>query len=91
MQIHGNNSSAQLLRWFLDRSPETLPSPWVLSLPLYWYRIAMLLWALWLALALIRWLKWAWQCYSAETLWKRLRPRKQPPPITPVNPEPPAA
>jgi hypothetical protein len=91
MQIHGNNSSAQLLRWFLDRSPETLPGPWVLSLPLYWYRIAMLLWALWLALALIRWLKWAWQCYSAETLWKRLRPRKQPPPITPVNPEPPAA
>ncbi len=77
MQVRGNNSSAELLRWFQDRSPDTLPRAWVVSLPLYFYRIVMLFWALWLALALIRWLKWAWTCFSSNGVWKSLRPIKQ--------------
>lgn len=84
MQIQGNNSSAELLRWFQDRSPDVLLRSWVLSVPVYLYRVAMLLWALWLALALIGWLKWAWQCYSATTLWKPWRTKRATPaPATP--------
>jgi len=33
-------------------------SAWVISVPLLVYRLAMLAWALWLALALLRWLRW---------------------------------
>ena len=33
----------------------------VLSVSLWWYRLAMLAWALWLSFALTRWVRWAWQ------------------------------
>lgn len=90
MQIQGNNSSTDLLRWFQDRSPEILQRPWVFSLPMYCYRITMLAWALWLAIALVGWLKWAWTCFSATALWKPLRKKKPEvtPPPTPPTPEP---
>ncbi|MGH9797572.1 MAG: hypothetical protein ACRD5D_05385, partial [Candidatus Polarisedimenticolia bacterium] len=79
MQISGNGSSTSHLQWYLDRSGEVLPRPWVLSVPLFLYRLAMLAWALWLAQALLRWLKWGWGCYSEGGLW-RPRPRKGPSP-----------
>ncbi|EDN65325.1 hypothetical protein BGP_6668 [Beggiatoa sp. PS] len=37
------------------------------------YRIAMLLWALWISFALIRWLRWGWECFSTNELWKPWR------------------
>lgn len=73
MQIAGNGSTATELNWFVDRSPATLPRPWVASLPLFGYRIAMLGWAIWLALAFIGWIRWAWRCFSSEGTWKRMR------------------
>jgi hypothetical protein len=79
MQIAGNGSSSSLLRWTQDRIDVAMPQPWVLSLPMFVYRILMLLWALWLALALLKWLSWGWQCFSKGGLWrKRLRPARQP-------------
>lgn len=74
MQISGNGSQAGLLHWFLDRSAGVLPQGWLVSLPLWAYRLAMLAWSLWLALALTRWLRWAWQAYSAQDLWRTERP-----------------
>jgi hypothetical protein len=72
MHIAGNGSSAFLLNWYEDRTTGTLPQVWVISTPVWIYRILMLLWALWLAFALLRWLKWGWQCFSDQTLWKPL-------------------
>lgn len=71
MQITGNGSSWLLLRWFQDRTGEVLPRPWVLSVPLLVYRAAMLAWALWLAVALLRWLRWGWGCFTAGGVWRR--------------------
>jgi hypothetical protein len=31
----------------------------------------MLVWALWLAFALLKWLQWGWQSFSAGGYWKR--------------------
>lgn len=59
------------LQWYQDVAASELPHAWVLSLPLYVYRILMLLWALWLAFSLIKWLRWGWQCFSAGGLWYR--------------------
>jgi len=72
MQIAGNGSSHRMLRWFQDRTGEFLPRPWVLSVPLYYYRLAMLAWALWIALSLIKWLKWTWGAFNTEGAWRPL-------------------
>lgn len=61
MQIVGNGSSAYQLNWFQDRSLETLPQGWILSLPLWAYRLIMLIWSMWLASSLIKWIPWAWK------------------------------
>jgi hypothetical protein len=58
------------LRWFVDRSGTTMPGAWALTLPMLAYRIAMLAWALWLALAMVRWLPWAWESFSSGGLWR---------------------
>jgi hypothetical protein len=75
MQIAGNNSSSELLRWYRDRIGTELPRPWILTVPLLVYRIAMLAWALWLAQAMVGWLRWGWRCFSEGELWRPLRAR----------------
>jgi hypothetical protein len=57
----------------------------VVSVPLFCYRLAMLGWALWLAQALLRWLKWGWGCFTEGGIWRPLRKEKPaaPPLITP--------
>lgn len=70
MQISGNGSSASQLIWYLDQTDELLPGATVVSLPLWVWRGLMLLWSLWLALALMRWLPWAWRCLSEDGLWR---------------------
>lgn len=71
MQIAGNGSSAFDLRWYQDRFDGTLPSAWVLSVSIWFYRGLMLLWALWLANSLLNWLRWGWSQYSSGGLWKK--------------------
>lgn len=78
MQIMGNLSSAFDLNWYQDRSAEQLPVATIISVPLLGYRCLMLFWSLWLAVSLIAWLKWGWQCFISAGLWRSL-PVKQPP------------
>ena len=73
MQIAGNASSAGALRWYQDRSGPVLPRPWVLSVSLWVYRGAMLAWSLWIAQALLGWLRWGYRQWSAGGLWIRVR------------------
>ena len=76
MQVAGNGSSAWQLNWYQDRIAGPLPTASVVTAPLLLYRGLMLVWALWLAFALLRWLGWGWQCFSAGGLWWRLRRSK---------------
>lgn len=73
MQIAGNGSSGLLLRWYEDRISETLPTVTVFSVPMLFYRVAMLAWALWLASALLRWLRWGWESFATDGYWRPLR------------------
>jgi hypothetical protein len=75
MQIAGNGSTAQELRWYQDRTRGALPRASVLSVPLSIYRGAMLAWSLWLAAALLGWLRWGWECFGTGGLWRPLRRR----------------
>ncbi len=70
MQIAGNHSTRLQLNWTQDRIDGFLPSPWVVSLPHWVYRLLMLGWALWLAINLLSWLRWGWACFSTKGLWK---------------------
>ena len=77
MQIAGNHSSRLQLHWTQDRIDGMLPTPWVVSLPLWIYRLFMLAWSLWLAFSLVAWLRWGWGCFSTQQLWKPLRWRRR--------------
>lgn len=87
MQISGNDSSAQQLRWYQDRAGNELPHAWVISVPMLIYRFAMLAWALWLALSLIGWLKWGWGCFTEGGMWRSSRRAEK----EPLPPPPPPA
>jgi len=90
MLIAGNGSSSgpsgSTLIWFADRISGPLPRPWVISAPLLVYRLAMLAWSLWLALAVIRWARWIWSCFSERGIWRPLFAKK---PAVPAAPPPP--
>ncbi len=64
------------LQWYQDITSNLLPRAWVISLPLYIYRVLMLVWALWLAFSLIKWLRWGWDCYSSNGLWRKSDPQE---------------
>lgn len=83
MFILGNGSTRTALRWFEARSDGTLPQPYCFSVSIWWYRLLMLVWALWLAASLIRWLRWAWQQFSAGTCFRPMGKAKPeaPPPL----------
>ena len=92
MQVAGGGSSETLLRWYSDRVRGPLPGAAVVSLPLWVYRIAMLLWALWLASALVRAAGPAWRGFTEGGLWRPLpRPGRRAPkaPAADADPAPP--
>ena len=87
MSVTGNWSSARSLRWFADQSAALLPQAGALTLPLWVHKVAMLAWALWLASALVGWLRWAFACWTRGGYWRRdVRTRVKLP-----DPPPPAA
>lgn len=89
MHIAGMGSSASHLHWFADRSDGALPAAGVFSLPLWTYKLAMLAWALWLANALIGWLRWGFEAWSRGGYWQRAAARPVVPPQLPAVTEAP--
>ncbi|MBK7000135.1 MAG: hypothetical protein IPH35_09240 [Rhodoferax sp.] len=47
--IQGNGSDAWHLHWYEDRVRDSTTAAWVVSVPVLAYRVAMPVWALWLA------------------------------------------
>lgn len=77
MHVAGNQSSAYELNWYQDRNENQLPQAWVLSAPVLVYRLLMLAWALWLAVSLLRWLRWGWQCFTTTATWQHLEVKRR--------------
>lgn len=86
MFISGNGSTSTELRWFQPRVAGALPEPWVISVSIWWYRFLMLAWALWLANALLGWIRWGWEQFSEGGVFRR-RAQKvvAAPPVLPQN------
>lgn len=66
-----SNASGNPLHWYQDLSDGALPALWALNLPLWVYKGAMLLWAIWLSFAVIRWVRLAWQGLNVGGFWHK--------------------
>ncbi|NJL19201.1 MAG: hypothetical protein HC901_02620, partial [Bdellovibrionaceae bacterium] len=81
MRIIGNGSSASRLVWYSPQADGALPAPSLWSVSHWFYRLAMLLWAFWLAFSFIAWLRWGWSQYLKDGFWKSTpHPSKPTPP-----------
>ncbi|MDR2456557.1 MAG: hypothetical protein LBE49_08200, partial [Deltaproteobacteria bacterium] len=85
MRVAGNASTEHQLRWFADRAQGPLPDAWALTISNKVYQFVMLAWALWLAISIIRWLRWGWRCFSSEGFWRK-EPKAPKPPKSPRGP-----
>jgi len=85
MHVAGQGSTAWSLHWFADQSTNALPGGGVVSVSLWVYKLAMLAWALWLANALIGWLRWGFQAWTHGGYWRKRTPKAAaaPPPQPP--------
>ncbi len=79
MFIVGNGSSRTNLNWYQPRTGAELPDAYIVSVSVWFYRVLMLVWALWLATALLRWLQTGWNAFSNGGCWKRWGERRSPP------------
>ncbi len=85
MFITGNGSYSTSLRWFQARVDGVLPRAGCFSISIWWYRLLMLAWALWLAASLIRWLRVGWEHFSSGGCFRK-KPKLIVPPPLPVKP-----
>jgi hypothetical protein len=70
MQVSGNNSSDYKLIWYTDRIASAMPQATIISFPMWIWRVLMLTWSLWLAASLVKWLPWAWRCFSTNGIFE---------------------
>lgn len=81
MQIEGNGSSGTSLRWYADRSTSSVPLVTAWSVPMLAYRLVMLAWSLWLATALLRWLRDGFKAFGLGGFYRepwKLAPKQAP-------------
>jgi hypothetical protein len=87
MDVQGPGSSPNHLHFFVDRSAEAMPDATLVTLPVYVFRALMFVWAGWLALAVVRWVRRAWSVFAEGGLWKVVSmPRAPAPPLAVVAP-----
>jgi len=70
MFIVGNNSFGNRLVWYAPQVENNLDRPWVFTVSIWWYRLLMLLWGLWLANAVTRWLVTGWRQFTKGGGWR---------------------
>ena len=74
MQVAGAGSHDHRLVWFVDRIAGPMPRPTVVSWPMWTWRVVMLLWSLWLAGSLVRWLPWGFRAWTDGDWFRRAQP-----------------
>jgi hypothetical protein len=56
--------------WFQDQTRSAIEGPTLISVPMWVYRTLFFAWALWMAFALVRWLRWAFNAWKSGGLWR---------------------
>jgi hypothetical protein len=87
--VEGPGSGPGILRWFVDRSGSSPSEPSVIWLPVWVWRALMMLWALWLAAQVLRWIRWGREQAGAGGWWApRVAAAKQTDAAVPPTTEP---
>jgi hypothetical protein len=86
MFIAGNGSSSRLLSWYAESSGPNLPRTSFVSISVWWYHLFMLLWALWLAAALLRWLRNGWNQFGKGGFFRTKKTAPTPTTLPPTLP-----
>ncbi len=79
MGVAGVGASASRLEWYLDAGANQIPSITLFSLHLWWYKLLILLWSIWVSFALLSWLKQLLQSLRQGDWWPKFKSKKQPP------------
>ncbi len=77
MPILGNNSSARVLNWYVDRNQGQFPQGNIFWLNIWWFKSLMMLWALWFSHSLTKWLPKIWTEFQQNGIfqaWKKKKP-----------------
>jgi hypothetical protein len=69
MSIMGNGSYANIFNWYQDVSEGIIQSVEIIAVPVFYFRVLMLIWSLWLAMALIKWGVWVWEALTNGGGW----------------------
>ena len=56
--------------WFVDQTRGAIEGPTLISAPIWIYRVLFFAWALWMAFALVRWLRWGFSAWKSGGLWR---------------------
>jgi hypothetical protein len=56
--------------WFQDQTRGAIEGPTIISVPMWVYRGLFFAWALWMAFALVRWLRWAFDAWKSGGHWR---------------------
>jgi hypothetical protein len=70
MHVESHSYSNGDYAWFVDQTPGAIEGPTLISAPIWIYRVLFFAWALWMAFALVRWLRWAFNAWKAGGLWR---------------------
>jgi hypothetical protein len=70
MGVTGPGSGSRSFSWFADQTAGLLDAPSIWSVPMWIYKLLFLLWAGWMAFALVRWLRWAFNAWKTGGLWR---------------------
>ena len=70
MGVAGVDSYGNRFSWFQDQTTGPLEAPSIYSVPMWVYRALFFAWASWMAFALVRWLRWAFEAWRSGGLWR---------------------
>jgi hypothetical protein len=70
MGVMGPGSGNGSFTWFADETGGALEAPAIWSVPMWVYRALFFAWASWMAFALVRWLRWAFNAWKSGGLWR---------------------
>ncbi|MEO8018152.1 MAG: hypothetical protein ABI769_10085 [Pseudomonadota bacterium] len=70
MHIAGGGEQYGGYGWFQDQARGVIEGPSIYSVPMWVYRLLFFAWASWMAFALVRWLRWAFNAWKTNGLWR---------------------
>lgn len=73
MYLTGMNVYSGQLAWYMQ---ELYSTPYIISLPLWVYKLLMFIWSFWLAFKLVEWMKWMWNSYAKNGYWIKIENQK---------------